>query len=75
MALRKIAEYYTERFGVCPSITSKLCKSPYLKVSSNKTMFKIQLGCMSMIFHCTKLHLYIQVQRFVSCLHKTKYEI
>jgi hypothetical protein len=27
-----------------------------------------------MIFQCTKLHLFIQVQRFVSCLHKTKYE-
>jgi hypothetical protein len=58
MTLHKITEFYTEWFSVCLNITSKifiiviLLFESFVKYNndSNKT-------CMSIIFHCTKLHL------------------
>jgi hypothetical protein len=45
MTLHKITEVYTERFSVCPNITSNFPPSPYSKAPSRKIMIQIKLEC------------------------------
>jgi hypothetical protein len=72
MTLHKITEFYTEWFSVYHSISSKFCTIAMFKNcvkqdnDSNKTyryVHDLLLYQSSFVF----------VQRFMSCLHKTKY--
>jgi hypothetical protein len=73
MTLHKITGFYTEWFSVCPNINSKFRtiaifkKLRQIKNDSNKTYRYAH----DLLLHQSS---FVQVQRFMSCLHKTKYE-
>jgi hypothetical protein len=52
-----IYQFYREWFSVCPNKRHNLAPSPYIKASSNKTILKIKLAGVSMIFYYAKLNL------------------
>jgi hypothetical protein len=67
--MHKITEFY-----VCPNITSKICTTATFKsFGEQKIPIQIELLRMSWYFlHQTSC---VSVQRFMSCLHKTKFEL
>jgi hypothetical protein len=72
MTLHKITELYTEWFSVCPNITSK-----FLIISMLKNFAEENNDTNKACTHVHDILLYqslcIKVQRFISCVHKTKY--
>jgi hypothetical protein len=76
MTLHRITEICTECFNVCPNITSKyritaIFKSIVKQSSdSNKTYRYVH----ELLQYECQTSCNLQVQKFISCLHKTKYE-
>jgi hypothetical protein len=67
--LHKNMEFYTEWFSVCPNITSAFRKIAAFKSFGKEKVIQIKRVGMSVIIHCTKLHL--SSARSLICLHKT----
>jgi hypothetical protein len=59
MTSHKVTDFCTERFSVCPSITSKFRAVTILKLRvKNKTMIQMKLVGVSTIFYCTNHNLH-----------------
>jgi hypothetical protein len=73
MTLHKITEFYTEWFSVYPNITSK-----FRTIATFKNCIKQNNDSDKTFWYAHDLLRYqssfVQVQRFMSCLHKTYYE-
>jgi hypothetical protein len=57
MSAHKITEFHTEWFSVCPNTPQHFATLTYSKSPSKKIMIQMKPVGMSMIIHCTKLHL------------------
>jgi hypothetical protein len=70
MTLHKITEFYTEWFSVHPNITSKFRTITIFKnyVKQNNDSNKTYRYVSDLLLHQSS---FIEVQRFMSCLHKT----
>jgi hypothetical protein len=73
MTLYKIAELYTEWFSVYSNITSKVRTIAIFKnyVKQNNDSNKTYRYIHDLLLYWSSFD---QVQRFMSCLHKTNYE-
>jgi hypothetical protein len=73
MTLHKITEFYTECFSVYPNTISK-----FLTIAIFKNCIKQNNDSDETYRYIHDLLLYrssfVEVQRFMSCLHKTKYD-
>jgi hypothetical protein len=70
MTLRKITEFYTERFSVYPNITSKFRTIAIFKncVKQNNDSYKTYRYVQDLLLYQNS---FVYVQQFTSCLHKT----
>jgi hypothetical protein len=57
MTMHKMTQFYTMLFSVCNNITAKFRTTAILKNPSMKLMIQVELIGISIIVHCTKLHL------------------
>jgi hypothetical protein len=73
MTLHKITEFYTERFSVYPNITSTFRTIAIFKnrVKQNNDSNKTYRYVHDLLQYQSS---FVEVQRFMSCLHKTNYE-
>jgi hypothetical protein len=73
MILHKITEFYTEWFSVYSNTTSKLRTIAIFKncVKQNNDSNKTYRYIHDLLLYQSS---FVQVQRFMSCLHNTKYE-
>jgi hypothetical protein len=73
MTLHKITEFYTEWFSVYPNITSKFRTIVIFKnfIKQNNDPNQTYRYIHDPLLYQSS---FVYVQRFMSCLHKTKYE-
>jgi hypothetical protein len=73
MTLHKITEFYTELFNVYHNITSKFRTIAIFKncVKQNSDSNKTYRYVYGLLLYQSS---FVEVQRFMSCLHKTNYE-
>jgi hypothetical protein len=73
MTLHEITELYTEWFSVYPNVSSKFRTIAIFKncVKQNSDSNKTYRYVHDLLLYKSA---FVQVQRFMSCLHKTNYE-